>query len=505
MATTFNQLNYRGRNDDGSQTTATWKAAVNTGWQQATGVTFRVRFDISESGTTAATLAGQLQSAKNGGSFQAVNASSTIVKSVAGANVTDGTATTQQIGSGTFTAGTVEASDGLCATTASMSSGTHTELEYTVQINAADVGAGDTVQLRVVRSTSTAFTGTYTSPSINLAVTKSPAAASATFTGQAASLKKTLAPAATSATFTGATPTLSMGKRLSPASASATFTGQAASLKKTLAPAATSASFSGRPASLKLSLAPATTSATFTGQGASLKKTVRPAAAAATFTGQSAALKKTLSPGSASASFTGQAATLALTLHPPATSATFTAQTPVLILTGSGLTPEAASAVFTGGTPSLHLTLRPAAAAALFTGGFPLVTVARFAPPSIFRDSTAHGPRVFQEPTFAVSTVRFWDEIAGVWDDIPGNWDDAGSAGGGAPVSSVFRSAAALAPNLFRERASSAPIIFREPLDSVELTWDQIPGNFDDRPENFDDAGGSSSTTRRPSLFRRYS
>ena len=38
MAVTWTQVGFRGRNDDGTETTATFIAAVNTNWTQLTGV-----------------------------------------------------------------------------------------------------------------------------------------------------------------------------------------------------------------------------------------------------------------------------------------------------------------------------------------------------------------------------------------------------------------------------------------------------------------------------------
>ena len=76
-----------------------------------------------------------------------------------------------------------------------MGASVFTELEFCIQINAADVTAGDTVQLRVVRSTATAFTGAYTSPSINLAITKSPSTVAEIYSAKSTALKLTLKPA----------------------------------------------------------------------------------------------------------------------------------------------------------------------------------------------------------------------------------------------------------------------------------------------------------------------
>ena len=287
MPVAFTQVGFRGRNDDGNETTATWKAAANTNWSQKTNTAFRIRFDCSETGSTSSTLAGQLQVQRNALGFNTVNASSLVAKAVAGSQNVNGLSTTQQISSGTFVAGNIDAADGLCATTGTMAQNTHTELEFCVQINDADVTAGDTVQFRVVRSVSTAF-GTYTNtPTVNLTVVKAPATATETYTGQSTSLKLTIHPAAGSATFTGQNVTITnnLNTILHPATASATFTGINSALKLTLHPAVASASFTGISSKLTSTLHPAAAAALFGPVSSTLKFTLHPALQTMTFTG----------------------------------------------------------------------------------------------------------------------------------------------------------------------------------------------------------------------------
>jgi hypothetical protein len=45
--TNFTQVTFRGRNDDGSEVLATWKAAAGVDWNQVEDETFRVRFGVS--------------------------------------------------------------------------------------------------------------------------------------------------------------------------------------------------------------------------------------------------------------------------------------------------------------------------------------------------------------------------------------------------------------------------------------------------------------------------
>lgn len=156
------QTAFRFRNDDGSETAATWKAAENTNVaSQATGTNFRVRLEVVENAGGTGSAGGQLQVSLNGGTFQSVTSSSTVVKAVTSANVTDGTATTNQLTTATqtFTAGTVS-TDGL-ATAVSLTS-QQTEFEYVVQIVDGDVANADTIDFRVSGLNSYSQTGRVT-------------------------------------------------------------------------------------------------------------------------------------------------------------------------------------------------------------------------------------------------------------------------------------------------------------------------------------------------------
>ncbi|MDD5149001.1 MAG: T9SS type A sorting domain-containing protein [Flavobacterium sp.] len=102
----FQQTAYRWRNDDGNETTATWKANTNT----ASVVDFinspiRLRFQVGETvGMAGGALATQLlQYSKNGGAYVTITESNTNdFRFVNSSFISDGTATTQQIPSGSF-------------------------------------------------------------------------------------------------------------------------------------------------------------------------------------------------------------------------------------------------------------------------------------------------------------------------------------------------------------------------------------------------------------------
>ena len=151
-ASSLEQLTFRGRNDDGTETGAFWRAAVNTGWTQAVDANFRVRFEIEEDNAVAIALVGQLQYNLAAAGWNNVTGSSSVVKSVASASIADGVATTNILtGSAkTFTAGSIDEVDGACASVSL--NNTHTELEYVLQIVSGDVTDGQTLQLRVTNN-----------------------------------------------------------------------------------------------------------------------------------------------------------------------------------------------------------------------------------------------------------------------------------------------------------------------------------------------------------------
>lgn len=179
---TLTQTTFRGRNDDGSETTATWKATAGTDWTQLVDTNFRVRFNVNASvAAPTQNTAFILRYSLNGAAFAPVSASSTVVRAVASPNVADGAATTEQLaGAGTFNAGTFDEVDGSATGfTAATATGQDTEVEYCVQIRSADVANGDTINLRVHLNTGQAIDAYTDTPIIT--VSESAAAASLIF------------------------------------------------------------------------------------------------------------------------------------------------------------------------------------------------------------------------------------------------------------------------------------------------------------------------------------
>lgn len=151
---------FRGRNDDGNETTATYKGsgADNENWSQAVDVNFRIRFHVQVTNAcAAANKTFQLQYALDTGSgygaYTSVNASSSVVRSSASPNLADAANTTDQMtaGSGTFIGLTAfDEVDGLCGgSTLDIPASGHTEVEFCCQIRSADVANGNTIKLRV--------------------------------------------------------------------------------------------------------------------------------------------------------------------------------------------------------------------------------------------------------------------------------------------------------------------------------------------------------------------
>lgn len=173
MPVAWIQSDFRGRNDNGGEIGATWIAAANTDWTQASNAPFRVRFVIQETGGASASGQGfQLQYNRNSAGWVDVTASSSVVKSFGSTNIVDGQDTTQQVGGGTFVtpnAG-VDEVDGAVGS-ATFAGSDETELELCIKIITADIVNNDTIQLRIVEADLTAL-GTYSNtPSITVSKT----------------------------------------------------------------------------------------------------------------------------------------------------------------------------------------------------------------------------------------------------------------------------------------------------------------------------------------------
>jgi hypothetical protein len=170
------QESFRFRNDDGSETTATWKAALNTTpTTLLVDAPFRLRFGIDDLGGPTFTDDFRLQFRRNpfGGSYgpwTAVGAGA-YVAPYDSPNFASGAATTQQITGGTFKAGSCFES-GTFIATADLTSGDHTEIEASLMVSSANGALDlDTYEFRLVKATVSAVLATYTqTPAVTVSV-----------------------------------------------------------------------------------------------------------------------------------------------------------------------------------------------------------------------------------------------------------------------------------------------------------------------------------------------
>jgi len=164
----FDQDSFRGREDDGSETAATWIAAANTDWTQNVDANFRIRFLIQETnGGPNNNSQLQLQYNKNSGGWNDVNGTSSNAQSSLSTHFADDDNTTQQLGSGTFITPNsgMDEDNGLAGelNDIDFAGNDEVEVEYCLQLLSADVADGDTIQFRVlVDSTAISATNTPT-------------------------------------------------------------------------------------------------------------------------------------------------------------------------------------------------------------------------------------------------------------------------------------------------------------------------------------------------------
>ena len=144
---TYDQDAFRGREDDGSETTANWIALLNTNFSRDidSDPELRVRFVVQVGGGTPNppnNVDFILMYSHNAGSYTQVTTGSSVIRSVLSSNFADGEDCTQQLGSGTFAAdcnGMDE--DGAIQTSfRDLALNTETELEWMLQIQARRCG-----------------------------------------------------------------------------------------------------------------------------------------------------------------------------------------------------------------------------------------------------------------------------------------------------------------------------------------------------------------------------
>jgi hypothetical protein len=167
---------YRFGVDELAESTHGWLAAENTNPSPGTpapGVTFLLRFCVQANATGLTNVDNEFQCRKNGGAWQNITTSSTIVRAVAAAAFADGANCTKRLsGTGTFessAAGCTE--DGISGGTANdiVASGC-SETECGLQIQSADVANGDVIDFRLTRDGGTLLDAYSVTPSITISV-----------------------------------------------------------------------------------------------------------------------------------------------------------------------------------------------------------------------------------------------------------------------------------------------------------------------------------------------
>lgn len=154
MATTV--THFRFRNDDGNETTATWKAAEDTDISQVCDVNLRFRNKVQNDTAAINNLDVQVQYNRNGAGFNNINASSLVCRSSASPNLADQANLTEQLsgGTGTFIGATAfDEVNGICGgTSLDLTATGKMENEFCFQVRSVDVNHGDTIVIRTINS-----------------------------------------------------------------------------------------------------------------------------------------------------------------------------------------------------------------------------------------------------------------------------------------------------------------------------------------------------------------
>lgn len=158
----FTQITFRGRNDDGSESGATWKDVQGNDWSQLVGTNFRIRFLIDETNNRAwNNYNWTVYVSRNGGAYSAING--TYVNFADSDYYTEDDDCVSRLtgGSGSFLTdnnGMIE-SGGVCTNTGAAND--YFELEYCLTIVAGGVNNGDLLRFRVYLTSGSAL-GSYT-------------------------------------------------------------------------------------------------------------------------------------------------------------------------------------------------------------------------------------------------------------------------------------------------------------------------------------------------------
>lgn len=140
-------VSWRWRNDDGSETAATWKAATNTSVTNTAGTNVRLRIGIKKhagTGYLKTSNFNRLEYTRTTDSDVVGQATDSAPVSTTSTYFTNGDATTQQITSGSFVAGEIREVNNNISVAWQTTGDEYTELEWVFQPGTSD--RGDTIQ-----------------------------------------------------------------------------------------------------------------------------------------------------------------------------------------------------------------------------------------------------------------------------------------------------------------------------------------------------------------------
>lgn len=152
----------RGRNDDGSESLATWKAATNTAYSQIVDVAFRHRFLIQETGGGGFDNFQEIiEFSLNGGTWTPVPASAAVIVQKVTLWYNDGDNAAQRLGGGDYqgvNGGMTHSDNEGDAGIPDLIGNDEFECEFCLQIEGEFANNGDKIRLRIIESAANPLT-----------------------------------------------------------------------------------------------------------------------------------------------------------------------------------------------------------------------------------------------------------------------------------------------------------------------------------------------------------
>ena len=143
---------FRIRDDDGSETGATWLEDLNDDHTLSADNAFRIRFEIEETaGASEGAFYHEVYYSRNSGAWTLVEASDTYIRPELSSEFADGDDCTQQLGSGTFFTNNNSMVEDGQTENLGLAASTHTEQEYCMKFQWSAVSDEDTFDFRVER------------------------------------------------------------------------------------------------------------------------------------------------------------------------------------------------------------------------------------------------------------------------------------------------------------------------------------------------------------------